>query len=306
MWKNKLSPSQLTAWLVGALVPTAIELGAGASWLSVLLTTSACLLPVGLCWQWGEAPEGKFQCLVQWGLLVAVLAAFGQQIPKAWPQGGHKAVSLILLALALWSAWKGTGACACVGCVLFWFTVPLYLLLMGTGMAQIRLQWLRPSGETVSALGAVLLLTPAAASIHLNNRKRPQPRLVLIPALCTLASATASGVLSPAVAAVEADPFYEMIRSLSSANRFEAVLSAGITVGWFSMLALCLSLCGQWAESFRPSWGKRGMTAAAFLGGLGVLLSWSVPGPLLLLLVTILWVCVPLITPIFSKIKKSK
>ena len=130
--------------------------------------------------------------------------------------------------------------------------------------------------------------------------------MLLIPVLCTLASAVASGVLSPAVAAVEADAFYEMIRSLSSANRFEAVLSAGITVGWFSVLALCLTLCGQWAEHFRPGWGKRGMTAAAFLGALGVLLNWSVRGPLLLLPAAILWVFVPLVTHFNRKIKKSK
>ena len=306
MWKNNLSQSQLTAWLVGALVPTVIQLAAGASWLSVLLTASVCLILAAMCWQWGEAPKGKFLCLVQWGLLVSVLATVGQQIPQAWPKGGHKAVSLILLALALWAARKGTGACACVGCVLFWFTVPLYLLLMGTGVPRIKPQWLRPGGETVSALGAVLLLTPAAASIHLYNRKRPQPRLLLIPVLCTLAASVVSGVLSPAAAAVEAAPFYEMIRSLSSANRFEAVLSAAVTVGWFSFLVLGLSLCGQWAEHFRPGWGKRGMTAAAFLAALGVVLSWSVPGPALLLPAAILWVFVPLVTPVFSKIKKSK
>ena len=309
MYKSNLPQSQLTAWLVGAIVPTAIQLTAGASWMEVLLASASGLLCVALCWQWGEAPKGKVCCLLQWAVLVAVMAALSQRIPEAWPRGGHKAVALILLALALWSALKGVRACASVGCVLFWFTIPLYLILLGAGVRQIQPKWLVPGREAVSAMGCLLLLTPAAASIHLNKRERPKPRLLLTVLLCTLASAVTAGVLSPKAAGLKDNPFYEMTRSLNlfgQARRFEAVLSAGVTAGWFSVLALALSLCGRWAEGFRPGWGKKGMTAAAIGVFTSVLWNWEIPGGLLLILGAFCWVVLPVFTGLIHQIKKSK
>lgn len=309
MYKNKLHPSQLTAWLVGAMVPTVIQLTAGASWVGVLLSAALGLLWSALCWKWAEAPGVRLICLLQWVLLVAVMGALSQKIPEAWPRGGHKAVSLILLALALWSAWKGPAACAAVGCVLFWFTVPLYLILLGAGLGQVQPKWLVPVPTEVSSLAILLLLTPAAASIHLYKGEKCPPRLLLTVVLCTLAAAVTAGVLSPTVAAVKENPFYEMSRSLNllgQARRLEAVVSAGTTTGWFSVLAVYLSLCGCWAGRFQPGLGKKGMAAAAMLVAASVLLNWEIHGGFLLICAGFCWVLLPISTSLIRKIKKSK
>lgn len=309
MYNNKLPHQQLTAWLAAAIVPTAVQLIAGASWLGVLLASLVTLLCIGLVWQWGAEPKGKLIALLQWGLLTAVLSALCRQAPGSWPEGGHKAVALILLALALWAAWKGTSASARVGCVLFWFVLLLYLIVLGAGMKEVELRWLKPGRGEVSALCCILLLTPAAAFIHLNKRERCKPRLLLIGLFCTVAAAVTAGVLSPQVSANLENPFFEMTRSLNllgQARRFEALLSAGMTVGWFSLINLQLTLCSEWANRIRTGWAKPGMIAAALVTTVSILLGWSIPGSVLLILAALLWVLLPLILRVTGKIKKSK
>ena len=309
MYKNKLPHQQLTAWLTAAILPGAIQLTAGASWLGVLLASLICLLCTCLVWRWAADSNGKLISLLQWLLLAAVLSALCQKAPRSWPQGGHKAVSLILLALALWSAWKGPSASARVGCVLFWFILLLYLILLGAGIKEIEPRWLIPGRQEVNSLGCILLLTPAAASIHLNKRAACKPRLLLITAFCTAAAMVTAGVLSPQVAASKENAFYEMARSLNllgQARRFEAVLSAGMTVGWFSLLSLYLSLCAKWAEGIRCGWGRPGMIAAALVSAGSLLSGLSVPPLLLLILAAVFWVLLPLCARGINRIKKSK
>lgn len=309
MYKNKLPHQQLTAWLAAAILPTAIQLTAGASWLGVLLAALVSLLCTCIVWRWGAEPRGKLFSVLQWLLVAAVLAVLCRQAPQSWPRGGHKAVSLILLGLALWSAWKGPSASARVGCVLFWFILVLYLILLGAGIKEIEPPWLKPGREQVNSLGCILLLTPAAAAIHLNKREMCKPRLLLIGVFCTVAAAVTAGVLSPQVAANQENPFYEMTRSLNllgQARRFEAVLSAGMTVGWFSLMALYLTLCGGWAEGIRHGWAKPGMIAAALVTVVGILCDWSVPAFLLLILTAVFWVLLPVFMQGINAIKKSK
>lgn len=308
MYTHKIPNQQLTAWLVAAIVPAAIQLTAGASWLSVLLAAAVCLLCVCLRWSWGTELKGKLFVFLQWALIVAVLAAVSQLSVQSWPRGGHKAVAVILLALALWAAWKGPSASARVGSVLFWFVLGLYLVLLGAGIKEIEPRWLIPQKGDVSSLSCILLLTPAAAAIHLNKRERCKPRLLLIAALCTAAALVTAGVLSPQVASGKENAFYEMTRSLNllgQARRFEAVLSAGMTAGWFTLMSLYLSLCARLAETFRPGWGRRGAAAAAVLAAVSALYELPIPGFLLLILTAVFWVALPLLAQVMDRIKKS-
>lgn len=308
MYTNKLPHRQLTAWLVAAIVPAAIQLTAGTSWLSVFLAALMGLLCILLRWSFGSQPKSKILILAQWGLITAVLAAFSGYSVQSWPEGSHKAVALILLSLAMWSAWKGPSAAARVGCVLFWFVLFLYLILLGAGLKEIQLKWLLPPKGDVSALSCVLFLTPAVASIHLNKGEAKVPRLLLIVGLTTAAAMITAGVLSPQVAMQKDNPFYEMTRSLNllgQARRFEAVLSAAMTAGWFALLSLYLTTCATLSETFRPGWGKYGALAAALLAAVATLCDLPIPEFLLLILTAVFWVLLPLFTQIMGSIKKS-
>ena len=308
MYNLDLPHRQLTAWLAAAIIPTAIQLTSGASWLSVLLTCILSLLCVWLRWAFGTEPTGKLAIILQWGLLAAVLATACQASTQSWPKGAHPAVGIILLLLSLWSVWKGTSASARVGCVLFWFVLVLYLVLLGAGVKDIRIEWLQPTKGDVNAFGCVLLLTPAAAAIHLYNKGGMKPRLLLIGAFCTAAAVVTAGVLSANVAAGKDNAFYEMTRSLNllgQARRFEAVLSAGMTAGWFSLLSLYLSLCAHLAERLNPGYGKWGSTAAAAIAGVILLCDLHIPGVILLIISAVFWVLLPLLTQVLGGEKKS-
>lgn len=290
------------------MIPTVIQLTSGASWLSVLLACVLSLLCVWLRWAFGASPTGKLGIMLQWILLTAVLGTACQASAQSWPRDAHPAVGILLLILALWSVWKGTSATARVGCVLFWFVLLLYLVLLGAGVKDIRMEWLRPTKGDVDAFGCVLLLTPASAAIHLYKKEGVKPRLLLIGAFCTVASVVTAGVLSPWGAAGQENAFYEMTRSLNlfgQARRFEAVLSAGMTAGWFSMLSLYLSLCAHLAENFRSGCGKWGCAIAAIIAGTILLCDVHIPSAILLIFSTVFWVLLPLLTQVLGGKKKS-
>lgn len=308
MYNEKLPGRQLTTWLAAALIPTVIQRTSGSPWLAVLISASLCLLCVCLRWCCPSTTGGKLVPVLQWIVIVTVLGTVCEASVSSWPRGGHKAVGLILLALAAWSAWKGPSAAARVGCVLFWFVLLLYLVLLGAGLKQVRLQWLLPTRGDADALGCVLLLTPAAAAIHLNKREKCSPRLTVIGLFALAASVVTAGVLSPELAVQYDLPFYEMIRSLTirgNARRFEALLSAAMTVGWFALISLYLSLAGKWTEALFPGRGRGGVIAAA-LAAAGILLcDLHIDGAILLLAAAIFWVIMPLATQGIDKIKKS-
>lgn len=295
----KIPHRQLTAWLAAGLIPTTVQLVAGGSWLSALLAVIISLLCIWLRWTFGAEPTGKLFSCLQWFVLIAVMIAACRHAEQSWPGGAHPVVGIVLLGLAVWSVQKGTSAAARVGSVLFWFVLVLYLILFGAGMKDVRIKWLQPTTGNVDAFGCVLLLTPAAAAIHLYNKEGIKPRLLLIGMFAVVATALTAGVLSPQVAVNKENAFYEMTRSLNllgQARRFEAVLSAGMTTAWFALLSLYLSLCKQYSEMIHTGWGGKGSIAAALVVAVAVLCDLHIPGILLLILAAIFWVLVPLLT----------
>lgn len=308
MYNRKIPSRQLTAWLAAAIIPTAIQLNAGASWLSVALVCLVCLSCVALRWRFGAEPQSKLLVLLHWLLLVTILGTICRSAVQSWPRNGHAAVGIILLALAVWSTWKGPSAAACVGCVLFWVVLLLYLVLLGAGVKDVRLKWMIPGKGDVSTVGCILLLTPAVAAIHLNKKETIKPRLLLIMVFCISASAVTAGVLSQQVAAVTDQAFYEMTRSLNllgQARRFEAVLSAAMTAGWFSLISLYLSLCGNLTEIVCCGGGKWGIAIAAATAALILLCDLHIPGAVILILTAVFWVLLPLWTQVVGTEKKS-
>ena len=266
------------------------------------------LLCIWLRWTFGTHPKEKLIIILQWALLTVVLGSACQASVQSWPSGGHPVVAMVLLLLAVWSAWKGPSASARVGCVLFWFVLILYLVLLGAGVKDTQINWLMPTRGDADAFGCVLLLTPAAAAIHLNKRETFKPRLLLIGLFCTVAAVITVGVLSPQVASTRENAFYEMTRSLNllgQARRFEAVVSAGATVGWFSLLTLYLTLCGSLAGKINSAWEQWGMLAAAVVALTVLLCEVHIPGVFLLILTAVFWVLLPLLTQGLGLQKKS-
>ena len=308
MFRECLPGRQLSAWIFAAVTPVAIQLTAGTSWLWTGIVSVVCALAVRLVWTKGAVTLPKWFAVL--GFIVVALTA-GELVSAAgysWPTGNRMAVPMILLALAAWSAQKGPSAAARVGCVLFWAVVAIYFIVLAAGAKEVQMQWLRPVGSALDWDLVIVSLAPAAACVLLEKERRWSPRLMLPGAFILCASIITAGVLSPAVESKLEDAFYEMSRSLSVlgvAKRFEAVVSAGMTLGWFALLNLYFTVCGKYFERICCGWGRIGVFMGAAIAGVWLLCNLHIPKEALAIMAAVFGVVLPLLAQGIERIKKS-
>lgn len=308
MFREKIPSRQLSAWLFAGLTPVLIQLLSGSSWAWIGIAGLISVLINCFVWRTEWEPKRWQSALI----LLYIIIVLGQLVSRAagsWPVGNsYPAVPLILLALAAWSAQKGPSAAARVGAVLFWFVLIMYLVAFGAGIKDIELKWLKPDWQIPDAMGLLLLLTPAGAVCLLRSDEKWGARLIL-PAILTLCAALITvGVLSPAVAAKLENPFYEMSRSIhlaGVARRFEALISAGMTVGWFALVNLFLTICGTLFGQILEGWGRTGVWICAIAAATWMLCGLHISECILLIVGAVFWVAMPILTQGLGKIKKS-
>ena len=274
MYRNSVPNRQLATWLCAALIPTLLQLAAGIGWPMAVIVAAVCTGVVSVVWKWGKAPEHRLLAGLQYLYIIVLLCTLLPYSAMSWPGDNDPAVPLILLALAAWSANKGADAAARVGCVLFWLVLIIYLTVLASGTSGIKINWLRPGNSADPLPAVVLLLIPCITLTLRKEKKGWSPRLLLPGIFLVAAAVITAGNLSPALAQRLPDPFYSAVRSLNIlgiAQRFEAVLSAGMTVGWFSMFAVLLSSATGYAECIKPQLGKKGLWISAGLSALGML-----------------------------------
>lgn len=308
MFREKIPARQLSAWLFAGAVPVLTQLLSGGSWLWIAATGAAGAVMALYVWKSGWEPK-PWQCPV---LIIYIIILMGQLLPGvagSWPVGdNYPAVPLILLLLAVWSARKGPSAAARVGAVLFWLVLIMYLTVLGAGAGDVEWRWLKPEMNLPDPMGLVVFVIPAAASCLLKEGDRPGGRLILPVVFTVVAALVTAGVLSPQVALTEENAFYEMSRSinlLGMSRRFEAVISAGMTVGWFALLTLLLTLCAVLTNRILCGLGKAGIWIAAGGAALWMLCELHISGWILLAAGTVFWVTIPLLTQGLGKRKKS-
>lgn len=103
--------------------------------------------------------------------------------------------------------------------------------------------------------------------------------------------------------------FYEAAKAVNLfgvAERFEAVVSVAMTMGYFALLSLLLSCAGAMAEEFHQGWRRIGVLGAAAISTIIVAIIGAIEGELLLILCGILWIAVPLIQGTLGKTKKPR
>lgn len=307
MLRDRIPARQLSAWIFAAITPVSIQLLCGGSWVWIGIAGATAGLMTLLVWQKGWRPS-KWQCPILFIYIVVLISQLLSKASQSWPVGNsYPAVPLILLFLAAWSAQKGLSAAARVGAVLFWVVLIVYLVMLGAGIKDVNLPWLKPKWDTPDPLGLTVLLLPAGASL-LGSGGKCTTKLFM-PMVFTIAAAIiTAGVLSPAVAEVTPSAFYEMSRSinlLGVARRFEALISAGMSVGWFALMSLLLSMCGVLAQIFLKRRQRSGVWTGACAAVLGMLCGLHISGYFLLLAGAVFWVLLPLLTQGLGLEKKS-
>lgn len=291
------------------MTPALIQLLSGSSWVWLAVAGTVSVLIAVCVWQLGwDVTRWQAPFLLIYTIIV--IGSVLRQCDESWPVGNsYPAVPLIVLALAAWSAQKGPSAAARVGTVLFWVVLIMYLVVFGAGAKDVQLRWLKPRWDVPNAMGQLIFLVPSAAACLVRPDKKWSVRLTL-PMVFTIAAAIITvGVLSTPVAMRLENPFYEMSRSISIASvarRFEALISAGMTVGWFALLSLLLSICGLCVQRLFAGWGRTGVWGSALAAGGWMLCGLHIPGWILLIGAALFWVAMPILTQGLGRIKKSK
>ena len=307
MYREKISPARLGAWMFAATVPVALQLLAGASWVWVGLAGLAGLVLIWLLGRSAREP-GKWEKVLLTVYVIVLTGELLRPIADSWPVGNSDpAVPLILLALAAVSAGKGLSAAARVGAVLFWVVLGLYAMVLLSGVKSVQLSWLSPRWNAPDLLGLTVYLLPVAA-LQLKEGEKPIKRRWLTVAFILVGSLVTAGVLSPQMAQKMPNAFYEMSRSLELmgvAKRFEALICAGVTIGWFSLLSFLLTLAGSYLQGIFPGLGKAVPWIAAGAAGAWRLCGLHIPAWFLLMCGSVFWVVVPLLAQGLGKIKKS-
>lgn len=293
MYCETVSSKQLRMWLAAALIPVAFQLAASSGWRNVLICGIVCTIAVWTVWKWGSF--GRWASVGAYLLLVIVMGQLAKESATVWTGNSYPWVPLVLLGLALWSALKGALAAARVGCVLFWGVLLIYLLTCGAAVSDVNWKWSIANEGNLDGRLALLLLLPALGVVVLKDKCASVKGLVLPVAFALSGTLLTSGYLVGSA--------LEMTRSVSllgTLKRFEAIVCAGASLGWFLLMNYSLVLCGFLGQ------GK-----AAIIMGMVVIAGWMlcdvhIQYNILLLFGGIFWVLIPILTQIMDTRKKMK
>ena len=308
MFREKIPARQLSAWMFAVIVPVGLQLLSGCDWVWIGGAGTVGVVLTWLLWRKPQEPK-RFVCVLLFIYVTVLTGEMLHRTAQSWPVGNSDpAIPLILLALAAWSAQKGPSAAARAGAVLFWLVLVLYLAVFAAGIKDVRVQWLVPQWEVPDTLGMIILLIPCAAIGMLREPGTPGKRIWLSMAFLLAGSIITVGVLSPSLSYGLNNAFYELSRSLElfgAARRFEALICAGATVGWFALLSALLTLSGLYTQKIFPGYGREGVWLASGGAALWKLCGLHIEPTFLLLAGTVFWVAAPLSAQGLGKIKKS-
>ncbi len=266
MFRKDVAARPLLVWILCGMTAPAAQLLSGYDWISVMLVGAVCsvMLCIALSTQ---ARWPKCLWVLQGAWLIIALSACAGYTAESWPMGRTEdIVPVVMLTMAAWSARRGPAIAARMAGVLLVLLVAGYGLVLGAGLYQTEWGWVNDRQRIPVAEAVFLYLLPGAAvCIPKEKLGKRTAVILLLPLIAIIAAVATCGNVNP-VAQVETYGFYEMCRSLSLlgiAERFEALVCALVTVGWFLVLNMLLGSLGCAAQSVFPGKGQAAVWAGA-------------------------------------------
>lgn len=291
-------------WFLTALAVPVLQAASGCSWLTALGLGILCLgISLGL--ESLGVPEVKWLLGIQWVWMIVILSAVLGWSVDCWSMDSLVVPGTLLL-LAAWSASSGEEQCMRAGNILRFFIVALLGAVLLSGLWDIKTGNLRPNWRMDNTDLVTVLLLPAAG-MGMGGKGAGQK--IFLMALTLASSTIVTGVLSGPYAAEQTSAFYELsksVRLLGTAERFESLAAAGMTLGYYVFAGWSLSLCGRWAEAVtkkKTSWMVWVSAAAAFVG---FYIKWQKNNIFIPLGTVIVFVFVPLAAALINKWGKRK
>ncbi len=274
------------------------------NWFDVLPVAIILSLAAGIAVRFGRHWDGVIYNIVQLIWISVLLSQLLAYSADAWPTGERTfpVVPLTLLLLAAASALKGTNATANGMSILFWMSLFLLGIVAIAGIWNMEWEYLYPHRQGIDGNMLLIFLLPGAAGFLSANKYRIKTSF-FIALMGSCVSAWIAGILSPAIAEQVAWPFYEAAKNVELfdvAKRFEALVSAGITMCNYGLYSLLLCAAARIGEKF----GKR---KEAVIGGVGIsasllLLGLSIQPEISAIFCAVLWVVFPLL----GRLKKNE
>ena len=271
MFGKKVNFRGVVAWTLAALAAPAAQFFGSIPWTWVLGAGAAAGLAWGFSWNRPGSLPRPWAAVILLGTVPALLLGL-RYSGACWPGVPDEVQGWALLVLAAWAALRGSAAGTRYGAVVFCVSALTYGILLACALPGIKAENLRPvsTGDAPWPLLTLLVLLGLGA-FQKEGSLHPWPWIGgMVLAIAALA-AVCAGVMGPARTADMEGAFYDLVRSIrlfGVAERFEAVVSGIMTMGWFCYLTLLLSIAGEAGERLRPHggpWAMAGAVAASCL-----------------------------------------
>lgn len=246
-----------------------------------------------------------------WIWLGIFLGSIARYSANCWPDGkAYPVVPLILLVLACVNSQKGGEKASKAGAFLIWFVVVSLGIVLGAGIKELKLQWLKPQSGRVNFLLIPLFLIPALTAVLPSDKRRcAVSTTACIAAAAVIVALWINASLFEDCAAQMQNPLYEYCKSLSllgTVERFESLIACALTAGWFSFFSLILSTAGHVAEKNKGKWGAGSVWSCALTAAAIMYLGWDVSEYHLAIGSVLLWVALPLLSSILQYIRHRR
>ena len=262
MFGKKVNARGLMAWTLAALAAPAAQFFGSLPWPWVLAAGAAAGLAWGLAWSCrGPLPRGLAAVI----LIVSVPALLlGLRYSGAcWPGVPDAIQGWALLVLAAWAALRGSSAGTRYGAVVLCVSALAYGILLACALPEVQVSNLRPAEPASPLWPLLVLLVPLGlGAFQKEGDLRLWPWIGGMVLAAGILAAVCAGAMGPARAMASDGAFYNLARSVrlfGVAERFEALVSGIMTMGWFCYLTLILSMAGEAGERLRPRGGLRTM-----------------------------------------------
>lgn len=267
-------------------------------WQNVALIGIVCVLACCLVGRFGTAPSRWMRDL-EYLWMICVLSWLLRKPSESWiSETAYPAVPLILLALAALSAYRGLSISARTGSCLFWLIALVFAGVIAAGAGEVETKELLKSGTGWDPVLPIILLIPALVIYAREGSGKALPAALRIGTFAVVISSLVVGTLSLEVAMISENPFREWVSGLSlvgTLQRFDALVSVALTMGWFALLSFVLCVAGRMREGVNENSYGKGVLFAAVSGGALMWLPIAYSSEMLLILCVILWFAAPII-----------
>ena len=311
MFQEKIDSRSLLAWTAAAMAAPMAHFFGSVPWY-LILGEGACAAALWLA-AWNREPRvGKAVAVVQFLFLALALSQAAAACGGSWVRGQDNwAVAVSLLVLSAWAASHGGKTGSRYGAVVFLLSLLLYGVLLFFAVPDTEPRYLLPAWRWDGGAAFGILLIPGVLSFFPRQTagRSPWPWALGLSLFGGALAALTAGCLSPWVAAETQGAFFQMVRGISIlgiAERFEALVSGVMTMGWFCLMSLLLAAEGHLTEVLLPGRGKAGVWTGAALAGILMLWADRVPEMVLPLGALAFWGVLPLILSRRKKLRENE